>query len=89
MVGIPAVFAGFERDILRDRVCDWIAQALKEGMCHGRPATAWPQADEAKSVFQQGLRKRSTAKRFGIGRTAVRRLVSGKKSGCESYCGAG
>jgi len=33
-----AVFAEFERDILRDRVKAGIAQARQEGRPHGRPA---------------------------------------------------
>ena len=36
--GMLAVFAEFERDILRDRVKAGIAQARKEGRPHGRPA---------------------------------------------------
>jgi DNA invertase Pin-like site-specific DNA recombinase len=35
-----AVFAEFERDILRDRVKAGIAQARKDGKLHGRPKTA-------------------------------------------------
>ena len=36
--GMLAVFAEFERDILRDRVKAGIAQARKDGRPHGRPA---------------------------------------------------
>src|SRR5579875_758250 len=80
MVGMLAVFAEFERDILRDRVRAGIAQARKEGKRHGRPATARCHAEKAKSLFQQGISKRAKAKRLGIGRTSVRRLVSGNKA---------
>ena len=38
--GMLAVFAEFERDILRDRVKARIAQAKKDGKPHGRPMTA-------------------------------------------------
>ena len=39
LAGMLAVFAEFERDILRDRVKAGIAQARKEGRPHGRPPT--------------------------------------------------
>ena len=39
LAGMLAVFAEFERDILRDRVKAGIAQARQEGRPHGRPAT--------------------------------------------------
>lgn len=40
MAGLLAVFAEFERDILRERVKAGIAQARAEGKPHGRPRTA-------------------------------------------------
>jgi DNA invertase Pin-like site-specific DNA recombinase len=40
LAGLLAVFAEFERDVLRDRVRAGIAQARKEGKPHGRPKTA-------------------------------------------------
>jgi DNA invertase Pin-like site-specific DNA recombinase len=80
MVGMLSVFAEFERDILRDRVRAGIAQARKEGKRHGRPATAQRHAEEAKSLFQQRISKRAIAKRLGISRTSMRRLVNGNKA---------
>jgi putative DNA-invertase from lambdoid prophage Rac len=76
LAGMLAVFAEFERDILRDRVKAGIAQARTEGRLHGRPATARRHIEEAKSLQQQGVSKREIAKRLGISRTSVRRLVS-------------
>jgi putative DNA-invertase from lambdoid prophage Rac len=40
MAGMLAIFAEFEREILRERVKAGIAQARKEGRAHGRPKTA-------------------------------------------------
>ena len=40
MAGMLAIFAEFEREILRERVVAGIAQARKEGRRHGRPRTA-------------------------------------------------
>ena len=70
-----AVFAEFERDILRDRVKAGIAQARKEGRPHGRPQTIAGHAAEVKSLFQEGVSKREIAKRLGISRTSVRRFL--------------
>jgi putative DNA-invertase from lambdoid prophage Rac len=76
MAGMLAVFAEFEREILRDRVRAGIAQARRLGKPHGRPATARRYVEEARRLRQQGMSKRAIAKRLGISRTSVRRLVT-------------
>ena len=75
LVGMLAVFAEFERDILRDRVKAGIAQARKEGRPHGRPPTVAKHAPEIKRLFKKGLSKRQIAKRLNISRSSVRRLL--------------
>jgi DNA invertase Pin-like site-specific DNA recombinase len=77
LAGMLAVFAEFERDILRDRVKAGIAQARKEGRPHGRPVSAALHAAEVKRLFKQGLSKREIAKRLKISRDSVRRLLAG------------
>ena len=52
LAGMLAVFAEFERDILRDRVKAGIAQARKEGRPHGRPRTIAGHAAEVKKLFR-------------------------------------
>ena len=76
LAGMLAVFAEFERDILRDRVKAGIAQARKEGKPHGRPTTAGLHLQKVKELFRKGLSKREIAKRIGISRTSVRRLLA-------------
>jgi DNA invertase Pin-like site-specific DNA recombinase len=50
LAGMLAVFAEFERDILRDRVKAGITQARKEGRPHGRPpAVTKSDADASNS----------------------------------------
>jgi putative DNA-invertase from lambdoid prophage Rac len=49
-----AVFAEFERDILRERVKAGIAQARKEGRPHGRPPTVARKADQIKAMATKG-----------------------------------
>jgi DNA invertase Pin-like site-specific DNA recombinase len=79
LAGMLAVFAEFERDILRDRVKAGIAQARKEGRPHGRPQTVTKHVTEIKKLFKKGLSKRQIASRLKISRTSVRRLLTKKK----------
>ena len=66
LAGMLAVFAEFERDILRDRVKAGIDQARKDGKPHGRPMTAGKLVGEMKQLRQDGLSKRAIAKRLGV-----------------------
>ena len=75
LAGMLAVFAEFERDILRDRVKAGIAQARKEGRRHGRPLSVAVHKREIRKLFKKGLSKREIAKRLKISRTSVRRLL--------------
>ncbi len=76
LAGMLAVFAEFEKDILRDRVKAGIAQARKEGRPHGRPPSAALHLQKIKELFRQGVSKREIAKRLIISRTSVRRLLA-------------
>jgi DNA invertase Pin-like site-specific DNA recombinase len=75
LAGMLAVFAEFERDILRDRVKAGIAQARKEGRPHGRPPTGAKLAPQVRALARKGVSKRSIAKRLRISRTSVRRFL--------------
>jgi putative DNA-invertase from lambdoid prophage Rac len=75
LAAMLAVFAEFERDILRDRVKAGIAQARKEGRPHGRPPSAALHLHKIQELFRKGTSKREIAKRLGISRTSVRRLL--------------
>ena len=70
-----AVFAEFEREILRERVKAGIAQAKARGQPHGRPPTVKACSSEIKQLFASGLSKREIAKRLKVGRTSVRRVL--------------
>jgi putative DNA-invertase from lambdoid prophage Rac len=76
LAGMLAIFAEFERDILRDRVKAGIAQARKEGKPHGRPRTAALHVDQIKELFSTGSSKREIAKQLKISRASVRRLLA-------------
>jgi Resolvase, N terminal domain len=74
MAGMLAIFAEFEREILRERVRAGIAQARKEGRPHGRPPTASLKSDEVARLKGERLSHSELARRLGIGRTSVRRI---------------
>ena len=64
-----AVFAEFERDILRDRVKAGIAQARKEGRPHGRPPTVAKYALRVRELAKKGISKSEISRRLRISRT--------------------
>jgi putative DNA-invertase from lambdoid prophage Rac len=75
--GMLAVFAEFERDILRDRVKAGIAQARKDGRPHGRPQTVARKVLQIRKLARKGLSKSAIARQLNVGRTSVRRLLAG------------
>ena len=80
MAGLLAVFAEFEREILRERVCAGLAHARQQGKQLGRPPSVVHQADLARKLHQQGSSKSEIARRLHMSRTSVRRLLAEKKS---------
>jgi putative DNA-invertase from lambdoid prophage Rac len=76
MAGMLAVFAEFERELLRERVRAGIAQARKEGRPHGRPRTASLKADQVLRLKAERVSHSEIARRLGIGRASVRRILS-------------
>ena len=79
LAGMLAVFAEFERDILRDRVKAGIDQARKVGKPHGRPRTAGKLAAEMKRLRQEGRSYREIAQRLEVSHVSVIRLLRLKK----------
>lgn len=76
LAGMLAVFAEFERDILRDRVKAGIDQARKEGRPHGRPPTVAKYAPRVRALAKKGLSKSEISRRLRISRTSVRRFLA-------------
>jgi putative DNA-invertase from lambdoid prophage Rac len=81
MAGLLAVFAEFEREILRERVRAGIAHARQQGKPHGRPPSASRHAAQINQLFAEGLSKRAIAGQLGIGRTSVRRILQATYGG--------
>lgn len=80
MAGLLAVFAEFEREILRERVRAGLAHARRTGKRLGRPPLVAHKAAEARKLFGRGLSKSEIARRLDISRSSVRRLVRNKKT---------
>jgi len=75
MAGLLAVFAEFEREILRERVRAGLAHARQNGQRLGRPLTAGLQSDQARKLYRAGISKAEIARRLNIARTSVRRIL--------------
>lgn len=73
--GMLAVFAEFERDILRERVKAGIAHARSKGKSHGRPATASLRSEEIRKLKKKGLNNSEIARTLKIGRASVIRSL--------------
>lgn len=80
MAGLLAVFAEFEREILRERVRAGLAHARQNGKRLGRPPTAALHADEVRKLDRAGVSKSEIARRLRIGRTSVRRILTSKRA---------
>src|ERR1700692_2069298 len=80
MAGLLAVFAEFEREILRERVRAGLAPARLNGKRLGRPPSVVQKSTDARKLYRQGISKSEIARQLQIGRTSVRRLLAQKKS---------
>jgi DNA invertase Pin-like site-specific DNA recombinase len=76
MAALLAVFAEFEREILRERVRAGLAHARQNGKKLGRPVTAGLHANHVRKLHRAGISKAEIARRLQIGRTSVRRILA-------------
>jgi len=75
MAGLLAIFAEFEREILRERTRAGLAHARQSGKKLGRPATAAQHTVEIRKLHRAAISKSEIARRLKIGRTSVRRIL--------------
>ena len=64
MAGLLAIFAEFEREILRERTRAGLAHARQNGKRLGRPMTAGLQATEIRKLYRAGVAKAEIARRL-------------------------
>jgi DNA invertase Pin-like site-specific DNA recombinase len=69
------VFAEFETNLRRERQIDGIAKAKAAGVYKGRPASI--KADDIAALKAEGLGASAIARRLGIGRASVYRVLEG------------
>jgi len=74
LLNILASFAEFEADIRRERQADGIAKAKAEGRYKGRPPSI--RGDEIAALQEAGLGATEIARRLGIGRASVYRVMA-------------
>jgi putative DNA-invertase from lambdoid prophage Rac len=76
LAGMLAIFAEFERDILRERVKAGLEAARLEGRVGGRPRTTDEEArNKIKTLYRKGVSKAEIARQLGVSRMTVRRAL--------------
>jgi len=80
MAGLLAIFAEFEREILRERTRAGLEHARQNGQRLGRPVTAAIHTAEIRKLHRAGVSKSEIARRLQIGRTSVRRILTSKRA---------
>jgi putative DNA-invertase from lambdoid prophage Rac len=76
MAAMLAVFAEFEREVLRERVRAGLAHARQNGKTLGRPLTVGLKAGRIQKLHRSGISKSQIARQLSIGRTSVRRILA-------------
>src|SRR5271156_4795864 len=87
MAGLLAVFAEFEREILRERVRAGLAHARLNGKRLGRPPSVVHRGVEVRKLYGKGISKSEIARTLEIGRTSVRRLLAQRNPNLRSLAG--
>jgi len=75
IVNIINSVAAFERELMLERQREGIAKAKAEGRYRGRKPTARARAAEVKALKAEGVRPVDIARRLGIGRASVYRVL--------------
>jgi DNA invertase Pin-like site-specific DNA recombinase len=81
MLTVLAAVATFERDLMKERQLEGIAKAKAEGVYRGRVPTARRQAPDVLKLHGQGIAAAEIARRLGIGRASVFRVLRAARSG--------
>ena len=83
LLAVLAAVAEFERDLIRERVCEGLASARRKGARIGRPTVLeargpaferrWREVREA--LLEESIGKREAARQLGIGAGTLQRLL--------------
>jgi DNA invertase Pin-like site-specific DNA recombinase len=83
MLTMLGAVAEFERALMLERQREGIAKAKAEGKYQGRAPTAQRQAEAVRQLKAEGVRPVDIARRLGIGRASVYRIL-GESSGATT-----
>jgi DNA invertase Pin-like site-specific DNA recombinase len=78
MLTMLGAVAEFERALMLERQREGIAKAKGEGKYQGRAPTAQRQAEAVRQMKAEGVRPTEIARRLGIGRASVYRILGDK-----------
>jgi len=81
ILSIFGAVAEFERDCMLERQREGIAKAKAEGKYMGRKPTAQAKAQEVQALQAEGVGATEIAKRLGIGRASVYRIIKSEVPG--------
>jgi DNA invertase Pin-like site-specific DNA recombinase len=79
MLNLLGSVAEFEREIMLERQREGIAKAKAAGKYKGRVPTAQAKANEVLKLKEDGLGASEIARRVGIGRASVYRILADAK----------
>lgn len=79
LAGMLAVFAEFERDLLKERITAGITQAKREGKHCGRPASVKAKSKIIVTRYHKKESLSEIARSEGISRSSVRRILVAEK----------
>jgi DNA invertase Pin-like site-specific DNA recombinase len=77
MITMLGAIAAFERELMLERQREGIRRAVAEGRYKGRKPTARARAAEVAQLVAEGVGPTAIARRLGIGRASVYRILSG------------
>jgi putative DNA-invertase from lambdoid prophage Rac len=70
-----AVFAEFERDVIRERIKAGMTDARTRGKAHGRPRAKANDATQMRALAPQGFRQAAMARHLGLWKRSARRVL--------------
>jgi DNA invertase Pin-like site-specific DNA recombinase len=76
MLNLLGSIAQFERELMLERQREGIAKAKREGKYRGRAPTARSKSGDVLSLRDEGVGPVEIARRLGMGRTSVYRILS-------------
>ena len=80
MLTMLGAVAEFERALMLERQREGIAKAKRDGKYKGRAPTARRQAAEVRRMKDEGVKASEIARKLGVGRASVYRLLKGATS---------